>query len=204
MWLFVGLGNPGRQYKRNRHNFGFMVVERMAEKEELCWKGWDSFVYAYTHEYVLVKPVTFMNLSGKAVREAMRYWRCGLEDLVVIYDDIDLPLGTIRLRRKGGSGGHKGLASVISYLGSEEFGRMRLGIARGEKPQDLASYVLSDFDEEEWETVELVIERAIDGLHLLMEQGWDRAMNEINSKSLLPSQEGGLNPQGGINGNSQV
>ncbi len=201
MWLFVGLGNPGRQYKRNRHNFGFMVVEEMAYQEGLDWRGRDSYIYALSFNYVLVKPITFMNLSGKAVKEALRYWDVPLDNLVVIYDDIDLPLGTIRVRRKGGSGGHKGMASVIYHLNTEEIGRMRLGILYGEKPEDVASYVLSDFSEEEMEIAGIVINRAIDGLKLLMEKGWDITMNEINSESLLSSGEEGLNPKGGFHGN---
>ncbi len=198
MWIFVGLGNPGRQYRFTRHNAGWMAVEEYARKKGLRWLGRDSFVYAQGDDFVLVKPVTYMNLSGKAVKQAFSLWGEDREKLVVIHDDIDLPLGSVKLKLGGGTGGHRGLESVMEAMGTSVFGRIRIGINIGFKPAKLADFVLQEFGEEEREPLLCALERTSTAMDVLMEKGWERAMNEINGLTPCSFQEkGAKKPQGG-------
>ncbi len=180
MWIFVGLGNPGKRYRRTRHNAGWLVVEIFAEKKGLSWFGRDSFVYAEGEDFVLIKPVTYMNLSGKAVRQAYALWGSEREKLVVLHDDIDLPLGKVKLKLGGGTGGHRGLESVMEEMGTSVFGRLRLGINTGFKPANLADFVLQEFSHQEMDTFLCAADRACSAMESLMEKGWEKAMNEIN------------------------
>jgi len=180
VWIFVGLGNPGKQYRLTRHNAGWMAVEEYAKRRELPWYGRDSFVYAMGDDFVLIKPITYMNLSGKAVRQAFSLWGEEREKLVVLHDDIDLPLGKVKLKLGGGTGGHRGLESVMEELGSSAFGRIRIGINIGFKPANLASFVLQEFTGDERETLLCSLGRACEAMDLLRKAGWEKAMNEIN------------------------
>ncbi len=191
MWIFVGLGNPGRAYRRTRHNAGWLTVELFSEKKGLSWFGRDSFVYAMGGDFVLIKPVTFMNLSGKAVRQAFHLWGTDREKLVVLHDDIDLPLGKIKLKLGGGTGGHRGLESVMEEMGTSLFGRLRMGINIGFKPANLANFVLQEFSDQEMETFLCSAERACQAMELLMEKGWEKAMNEINGMAPCSFQDEG-------------
>jgi PTH1 family peptidyl-tRNA hydrolase len=182
--LIVGLGNPGRQYADNRHNVGFQCLDRLA-------KAWGLSLSRRKHKAllaqgeivgqraVLAKPQTFMNLSGEAVKRLARFYQVPPENILVIYDDLDLPLGRIRLRPEGGSGGHKGMKSIIQHLGSNGFARLRVGIGRPTHG-DPVDYVLSDFTSDEWTVIEEVYERVVSAVELWLAKGIAAAMNRYN------------------------
>lgn len=183
MKVIVGLGNPGRKYSDTRHNIGFRVLEEIArrysiEKEESRFDAIIGHIRIGGEKVLLVKPLTYMNLSGKAVQPLMRWFKLNLGDLIVIYDDMDLPSGTLRLRPQGGSGGHKGMASIIDRLGSQEFARIRIGIGR---PDDEAiDWVLGKFSPTEQKLMEEAISQAASAVECWVKQGIDQAMNEYN------------------------
>src|SRR3954466_10976331 len=184
MRAVVGLGNPGAQYKGTRHNVGFAVVDELARRagaafetapaEALVarWRRPDEAV-------LLVKPLTFMNLSGQAVGELARYFKIDPVDLMVIVDEVQLPLGKLRARARGSAGGHNGLKSVIAHVG-ESFGRLRLGVGRGDQERDLADHVLTKFDKDEAAEVERMIARAADASELFVTSGIAAVMNKYN------------------------
>jgi PTH1 family peptidyl-tRNA hydrolase len=182
--LIVGLGNPGPRYAQNRHNVGYQCLERIAQHDDMTagkvmFKAYVARGQIGGHKVVLARPLTFMNLSGLAVRPLLRWYHLALDDLLVIYDDLDLPLGSIRLRRKGGSGGHKGMRSIIQALGSQAFPRLRIGIGRpvrGE-PED---YVLSDFAADQWVVMESAFDQAIAAVASFVTQGIVGAMNKAS------------------------
>ncbi|HID63524.1 MAG TPA: aminoacyl-tRNA hydrolase [Anaerolineae bacterium] len=184
--LIVGLGNPGRKYARNRHNVGFQCLDRLAQAHGLSFarrRAKASLaigkIAAISTGVALAKPLTYMNLSGRAVRQLVSFYKLSLEDILVIYDDLDLPLGTIRLRPEGGPGGHKGMRSIIEALGSQAFPRLRVGIGRP-PGNDAASYVLSDFTADEQITLESVYERVVAAVELFLREGIEAAMNTYN------------------------
>ena len=175
MKIIVGLGNPKKEYINTRHNVGFMALDALHKKlnatdwkEESKFKALIAEATVNGEKVLLVKPVTFMNLSGEAVTKIMGFFKAELEDLTVIYDDLDLPTGTIRIRDKGSAGTHNGMKSIIQLLGTEEFKRIRIGTeSRGElasEQQDTASFVLSDFGKEEKVLIDKAIEEVIEKL----------------------------------------
>jgi len=192
MKLIVGLGNPGRFYVNNRHNVGFRCLDYFARKQGISLnlrraRSQLGMGEVGGTKVVLAKPRTFMNLSGEAVAALMRRHRLPIEDLLVIYDDLDLPLGKIRIRERGSSGGHKGMKSIIARLGSQNFPRIRVGIApRGEGAEDFAKrvdtveYVLSDFAAEEKPIIREVYPEVADAIHCLITDGVTAAMNKHN------------------------
>lgn len=183
MWIFCGLGNPEEKYKYTRHNFGFLVVSAFAEKHNLSFRfepSLESEITTYRNKALLVKPMTYMNLSGRAVKKILKKFEIPPVNLLVIYDDLDLPLGRIKMLPKGGSGGHKGVQSIIEALETEDFPRLKLGIGRP-KEMDPKDYVLSSFSEEEWPLVKKVIEIAITSLEELIYLGLTKTMTKINS-----------------------
>jgi len=185
--LIVGLGNPGFRYKATRHNLGFMAIEGLASAldvrlERLECKSQLGRGEVYGKAVVLAKPMTYMNLSGQAVLELVRSLRVELADVWIVCDDLDLPLGRIRLRPKGGDGGHKGLRSIIAALGSEAFPRLRLGIGP-RPPLNTAEFVLGEITKEEWPKVQEMLSRAIEALLAALEKGWTAAMNVYNNPS---------------------
>lgn len=184
-WLIVGLGNPGREYERTRHNLGFMLVDKLAaetgtsvRRDECRSLVGRTLIENLTVE--LAKPQTYMNLSGEAVRCLLAKEGRSRETLIVVSDDLVLPLGTIRLRPKGSHGGHNGLRSIIEQLGSEEFIRLRIGIAPEHPVADARSFVLQNFAKSELETVEDVLERGIDAVGSVVTEGIERAMARHN------------------------
>lgn len=187
MKLLVGLGNPGKQYEATRHNVGFMVADLLAESLniDLSRSGWKS-VYgkgrAGDQDVMIVKPQTYMNLSGEAVGEICRYFNLTHEDVIVIYDDMDLPVGKIRVRAKGSAGGHRGMQSVIDHLGTEAITRVKVGIGRPEA-QDPVDYVMSMFPEDEWKTMKEAIDGAARAAVSLLFHPIDQVMNEFNGQS---------------------
>lgn len=185
-YLIAGLGNPGREFRANRHNVGFMAVDRLAERLGTTFSRLESKALVAKaefdgHRLILVKPQTFMNLSGQAVASLARFYRVQHENLLVIYDDVDLPFGTIRLRPGGGSGGQKGMASIIERLGTQDFPRLRIGIDRPPGRMDAAAYVLQNFNPGEVETLPLILDRAADAVLLFITQGLAAAMTKFNA-----------------------
>jgi PTH1 family peptidyl-tRNA hydrolase len=185
MWLIMGLGNPGADLARTRHNLGFLLIDSLSENWSLplnqlaCDVQWGRGSFNQT-EVVLAKPLTFMNQSGPAVASFLDHQNLFPSQMVVVLDDLDLPLGKIRLREKGGSGGHKGLESVIEALGRIDFPRLRLGIGRPPTKGEEADYVLSKFSEEEWPTVRSCLEKAREAIEVLLKEGLSRAMELFN------------------------
>ncbi len=181
--IVVGLGNPGREYSATRHNLGFMVVDELARRLA-AGERWNRFrsdlVEAFDggEKVVLLKPRTYMNLSGSAVREAVNWYKTPLDDLLVVVDDIDLPFGSLRLRAKGGSGGHNGLKSIIAELGNDAFSRMRIGIGRG--PGPATRQVLSRFTSDEERVLPAVLQAAVDCVLEWERYGIIEAMNRCN------------------------
>lgn len=185
MWLFCGLGNPGKEYELTRHNFGFLAVEYFAKNKGVSFRvdpSIEAEVGNYRERAILLKPLTFMNLSGRAVKKALKKFSLQTEQLLVIYDDLDLPLGKIKLLPKGGSGGHRGVQSIIDYLGTTHFPRLRLGIGRPkDKNVDIKEYVLSPFSKTELVIVEKVLEIVNTIFDELIYTDLLRIMNKVNS-----------------------
>ncbi len=181
-WLWVGLGNPGPPYQFTRHNFGFLVLEYWAKEKGLSFrKAPFAAEWAFLgREIALLKPLTFMNLSGTAVACCLQELGLPQERLLLIHDDLDLPLGRIRFAPKGGSGGHRGVQSVIDALGTKDFPRLRLGIGRPPQGVSVRDFVLSPFTEEEWPLVKKVIFWASSGLETLRTQGLQKTMSLFN------------------------
>ncbi|QQR42463.1 aminoacyl-tRNA hydrolase [Myxococcus xanthus] len=191
MKLIVGLGNPGREYERHRHNIGFMVVEALLSRAraELNQEKFAAKVGQGTlagERVLFVEPQTFMNLSGRSVAEAARFFKVPVADVLVIHDELDLPLGRLQLKAGGGSGGHNGLKSIVSSLGDESFIRLRFGIGKPEGPnarERVSGYVLSNFDDGERREMDALIDRAMDMTELWIREGLSVAMNRFNRKA---------------------
>lgn len=184
-YLIIGLGNPGREYRDNRHNVGFMALDEVsrvlnARLGRLQSRALVSSVIFDEKRLILAKPQTFMNLSGQAVASLARFYKVPLERMLVIHDDLDLPLGTLRLRPGGGSAGQRGLASIIQQLGTQDFPRLRLGIGRPPGQMDAADYVLQNFPSADREVLKLVLERAVLAVQSFLQNGLEQAMNEFN------------------------
>ena len=191
--LIAGLGNPGSEYRETRHNVGFMVLDRLAQRlpkknfEEIhgCSSHYLKGTYA-GRALFLQKPETFMNLSGEAVGPLMRKEEIGPDGLLVIYDDMDLEVGKLRIRGRGSCGGHNGIRSIIETTGTENFARIRVGI--GHRTGNGADYVLSPFEEEEKPIIDKVLDAAADAVILILRRGLSQAMNEYNSQDYAPSE----------------
>ena len=192
MKLIVGLGNPGSEYHLTPHNLGFMAVDRLAEicKAEFSRREARARVASarfFGEKVILAKPQTFMNLSGISVSGLLRSLNSPLENLIVLVDDVDLPLGTLRVRRKGSAGGHNGLKSIIGALDTDVFTRIRMGVGPERPVDDLVRYVLDPFRQEDRETVDGMIEQALQAVRVILKEGVEKAMNLFNRK--VPAQE---------------
>jgi len=182
--LVVGLGNPGPQYRDTRHNVGFWVVDELARRWQLshAWRERDEAMFArQPGGAMLVKPLTFMNLSGFAVSRIRQFFQVEPPDLLVIVDEVALPVGRLRARVRGSAGGHNGLKSIIEQLGTTEFPRLRIGVGRGDARRDLADHVLSKFDPEERDTIQAATLRAADAAEMFISDGIERVMNTFNA-----------------------
>jgi len=183
--LIVGLGNPGPRYKGTRHNVGFEVMDELARRATLTFETApaDALIAKWRRAdgdtALLVKPLTFMNLSGQAVGELLRYFKIDVADLLVVVDEAQLPLGKLRARMRGSAGGHNGLKNVIAHLG-DEFSRLRMGVGRGDSRRDLADHVLTKFDKDEGAEVERMITRAADAADTFVTAGIAAVMNQFN------------------------
>jgi len=183
MKAIVGLGNPGPEYRGTRHNVGFDVVDELAGRWALRLKPWKSVAevaVAADRAVILAKPKTFMNLSGEAVARVVLFHKLELDDILVVVDEAQLPLGRLRLRGSGSAGGHNGLKSIIQHVGAE-FPRLRIGVGRGDPHWDLADHVLAPFRPEERLVVRQAIDRAADAVETFVESGLEVAMNRFNA-----------------------
>jgi len=184
--LIVGLGNPGAEYARARHNAGFALVEILAQHWRAEWTNERKFNVRLARaerngvRVLLCQPQTFMNLSGEAVGAVVNFYQLSLTGLLVVVDDADLPLGEIRLRAGGGTGGHHGLESVGQHLGTDEFARLRLGIGRADGAREITDHVLGRFDAAETAQMEKVLVRAADQVECWLAHGIEKAMNQFN------------------------
>ncbi len=186
-YLIVGLGNPGRDYRSTRHNIGFMAIDAFASSmniklTKVQFKAITGSGNLDASKVILAKPQTYMNLSGQAVSSLLHYYKVPVDHLMVINDDLDLPLGTIRIRPGGGSAGQKGMGSIIEKLGTQDFPRLRLGIGRPPGQMDSADYVLQSFSQSEEELLHMVLDRATDAIRTFIHEGLDASMNKFNGK----------------------
>lgn len=188
MYIIVGLGNPGSQYRNTRHNMGFDTVEILSDRfsiptdfvkhKAMCGKGMIE-----GQKVILAMPQTYMNLSGESVRQLVDYYKIDVEsELIVVYDDIDLDPGTVRVRKSGSAGGHNGMKNIVQHLGTTNFIRVRVGVGAKPKGYDLADYVLGHFTQSEREEVNKGLITAAEGVVMIMTEGADAAMNKINSQ----------------------
>jgi PTH1 family peptidyl-tRNA hydrolase len=187
-YLLVGLGNPGREYRNNRHNVGFMLLDRLAARLDVTFSRLESKALVAKGDYqarrvILAKPQTYMNLSGQAVSALLRFYKVPLEHLLVVFDDVDLPFGAIRLRPGGGSSGQRGMKSVLEQLGTQDFARLRIGLDRPPGRRGAANYVLQDFSKEESETLADVLDRGVGAVLAFLTGGIQTAMNQFNVSS---------------------
>lgn len=185
-WLLVGLGNPGDKYDNTRHNVGFAAIDQLAEElrvpvQKLKYRALTQTVELGGAKVLLMKPITYMNLSGEAVGEAARFFKIPADHVLVLSDDVSLPVGKLRIRKGGSAGGHNGLKSIIQHLGTDQFPRVKIGV--GEKPHpdyDMADWVLGKFAGEDLKTITQAIERAGKAAACYIQDGPDKAMNKFN------------------------
>lgn len=186
MYCIIGLGNPGKQYELTRHNAGFLVIDKLLENaNEKLEKGFKSLyckTSLHNQPVLLVKPQTYMNLSGEAALEITRFYKIPLPKILVVYDDLDLPVGALRFRKNGSAGGHRGLTSIIQLLGSDQIARLKLGIGRPKPPIPVVDYVLTPFTGEEKLLFEDSLSKAGEAVLAYLQYGLDYSMNHFNSK----------------------
>jgi len=185
MKLIVGLGNPGKQFDHTRHNIGFDVIDKLSEQlniplSQAKFKGLFGAGIVKGEKVILLKPLTYMNLSGESIGAVMDYYDIEIDDLLVIYDDLDLPTGKIRLRQKGSAGGHNGIKSTIAHTGTQEFKRIRVGISRPQNRMPITDYVLGKFSKEEQEEMDQAINKACDACEAWVEMPFLQVMNQYN------------------------
>ncbi len=186
MYIIIGLGNPGRKYENTRHNLGFITVDRLAEKhniqvDKIKFKALVGDGRIAGQKVLLVKPQTYMNLSGESAREVANYYKVDPENIIVIYDDLDLPLGHLRIRKSGSAGTHNGMKSVVYQLKSDKFPRIRLGIG-GNGKEDIIDYVIGGFKKEEVKVLETTVDNAVSAIECMISESLDIAMNRYNTK----------------------
>tara|TARA_B100000959_G_C14868965_1_gene577521 strand:- start:77 stop:649 length:573 start_codon:yes stop_codon:yes gene_type:complete len=184
MKLIVGLGNPGNNYSSTKHNFGFWIIDKLVEQRSLKYKaGKGEYIFAKDNQYIFVKPTTFVNNSGIAIKQILNYYdNIDVGDIIVVYDDIDINLGNIRFRSSGADGGHNGIKSIIYQLESDIFDRLKIGIATDMQMRPSEDYVLKPFSEKFNELVNEVIDNAVDGINYYLQHTIDETMNNYNKK----------------------
>lgn len=187
MYIIAGLGNPTREYEKTRHNVGFDTIDVLADKlntsvDEKKFKGLYGRGIIAGEKVILLKPQTFMNLSGESVREAADFYKVDPEHIIVIYDDISLDVGQLRIRKKGSAGGHNGIKNIIAHLGTQEFPRIKVGVGDKPKGMDLADYVLGHFSKEDQAKMDEAFKDAADAAEMILDKGMDAAMNHYNMK----------------------
>lgn len=185
MYLIVGLGNPGKEYEKTRHNMGFMTIDKLSQKmnvelQKEDFKGIYGKTIFNNEKVILLKPLTYMNLSGESIIEIVNFYKIPLENIIVIYDDIDIEIGKFKIRKKGSSGTHNGMKSVIQNLGSTEFARIRVGIGKPQSNEDLANFVLKKISEDEERLFIETVDRVAEAIITIITDGIDIAMNKYN------------------------
>lgn len=185
MYVVVGLGNPGKQYEKTRHNVGFDVIDILSKEydinvSKIKHKALIGEGRVGSEKVLLVKPQTYMNLSGETLIDIYNYYKIDMENIIVVYDDIDLDVGKIRIRKKGRGGTHNGMRSITKCLGSNDFPRVRVGVSKPRPGQDLADFVLSRFRKEESDNIELGLEKAAKAVDTMIRENIDLAMNKYN------------------------
>ena len=185
MYIIAGLGNPTREYEKTRHNVGFEVIDVLADMlgttvEEQKFKGCYGRGIIGGEKVLLLKPQTFMNLSGESIRAASDFYKVDPEHIIIIYDDISLDVGQLRIRKKGSAGGHNGIKNIIAHLGTQEFPRIKVGVGDKPKKMDLADYVLSRFSKEDRAAMEDAFKEAAKAVEVMITEGMDTAMNQFN------------------------
>jgi PTH1 family peptidyl-tRNA hydrolase len=188
-FLFIGLGNPGREYTHTRHNIGFLVIDRLGERwntriEKYKFKSLMGEYRVDSFKAILVKPQTFMNNSGQAARSFFNFYKPPLSQTMVIFDDLDLPFGAIRIRQNGGSSGQKGMRSIIEHLGTEDFARMRVGIGRPPGKMDSVDFILDKFRPAEQVDLDIILNYCVDAIEVFIKDGIEKAMT-IYNKNIL-------------------
>lgn len=196
MKMIVGLGNPGNEYAGTRHNVGWMLVDALAEHLGINeWRSREKGMVAEgrigSEKILLVKPLTYMNNSGECVGPLMRWYKLEPEDIMAAHDDMDIPIGTIRIRKKGSAGGHNGIKSLLSHIGSENFGRLRIGIGRPQPGWSVINHVLAKFNDQEQEKIGDAIKQLIPAVECMVLEGSDMAMNKFNPKKVKKAKKTG-------------
>ena len=196
MKMIVGLGNPGNEYAGTRHNVGWMLVDALAEHLGINeWRSREKGMVAEgrigSEKILLVKPLTYMNNSGECVGPLMRWYKLEPEDIMAAHDDMDIPIGTIRIRKKGSAGGHNGIKSLLSHIGSEYFGRVRIGIGRPQPGWSVINHVLAKFNDQEQEKIGDAIKQLIPAVECMVLEGPDMAMNKFNPKKVKKAKKTG-------------
>lgn len=187
MKILVGLGNPGIPYQMTRHNIGFQVIDSLAKINHIPlrtkrFKSLYGIGWIESQQVILAKPMTFMNRSGEAVRKAADFFHLGMEDLIVVHDDLDLPFGRLRFKLRGGDGGHQGVRSIIESMGGNHFLRLKIGIGRPPQGMDPADYVLGVFDHVEQSLLDSILSRAGESLRVMLLEGLKKAMNQFQKR----------------------
>ena len=183
MKVIVGLGNPGEKYSETKHNFGFWIIDNILKDCSLKLRtGKGDYQYEKTNTCFLVKPMSYMNNSGIALAQFVNYFKISLDKILIVYDDIDLPLGIIKYKKKGGSGGHKGIESIIYQLKDDNFHRLRLGIATDEIMRPSEKYVLSSFHKSYSADVDNAMKKSFESINYYIKNGIDKTMNKFNNK----------------------
>ena len=186
MYIIAGLGNPGKKYENTRHNMGFQTIDRLADKhglktDKIKFKSLVGEGRIAGQKVLLLKPQTYMNLSGEAIRDAMNFYKLDPENLIVIYDDLDIPAGSLRIRKSGSAGTHNGMRSVVYQLNSDQFPRIRVGIGKEQKG-DIVNFVIGNVTKDEIEPLEQAIDTAVLAIESILDEGIDKAMNKYNTK----------------------
>jgi peptidyl-tRNA hydrolase, PTH1 family len=188
-WIVAGLGNPGDRYERTRHNAGVLVLEEILRRNGLTLKRHKSNCLIAEagfgdNRFVLARPMSYMNESGRPLRDLARWYKASTDHLLVVHDELDIPFGDVRVKLGGGTAGHNGLNSVSSHLGTKEFPRVRVGVSRPPGDRDSADYVLSEFSSRERKELQAIVDRAADAVERVLEVGIERAMNEVNTRAV--------------------
>jgi len=189
MYLIVGIGNPGKEYDNSRHNIGFRAVDKLADRIglKLGKRGFNSLYNIGSireHKLLIIKPQTFMNNSGVAVKEAKQFYKIEDRKIIIIHDEMDLPLEKIKVKKNGGSAGHNGIKSIVQHLGTGLFPRVRIGVGKPVDKNKGVNHVLSAFTKEEKSKIDSILDRAIDAVEKIIVNGIEKAMNEFNIKSV--------------------
>ena len=188
-WIVAGLGNPGDRYERTRHNAGVLVLEELLRRNAVTLKRHKSSCLVAEagfgdNRIVFARPMSYMNESGRPLRELVRWYKTPEDQLLVVHDELDIPFGEVRVKLGGGTAGHNGLKSISSHLGTKEFPRVRVGVSRPRGNQDSADYVLSEFSSAERKELPAIVDRAADAVERVVEVGIERAMNEVNTRAV--------------------